>query len=158
MTETRKMFLAGPFKALVDSDIHVMRGSDIDKYASIIDYFETRGWDVHCAHRREDWGRDFMEPSECTRIDYTEIAACDVFIAFPGSPASPGTHIEIGWASAWKKPIILLLEKDQEYAFLIRGLSAVADVEMITIDPQQATGPRIHAAIDRAREGARSEA
>lgn len=92
MTETRKMFLAGPFKALVDSDIHVMRGSDIDKYASIIDYFETRGWDVHCAHRREDWGRDFMEPSECTRIDYTEIAACDVFIAFPGSPGTRNTY------------------------------------------------------------------
>lgn len=65
-----------------------------------------------------------MEPSECTRIDYNEIASCDAFIAFPCAPASPGTHIEIGWASAWKKPIVLLLEKGREYAFLVRGLTA----------------------------------
>ncbi len=158
MTKTRRMFLAGPFKALVDAGTHVMRASDIDRYSSIIDYFEAQGWDVHCAHRREGWGREFMEPSECTRTDYTQIAACDVFVAFPGAPASPGTHIEIGWASAWKKPIILLLEKDQEYAFLVRGLSAVADVEMITLDRRQNTGPRILAAIDRVQKGARCEA
>lgn len=116
---TRKMFLIGPFKALVDADTHVMGDAAIDKYTSIIDFFETQGWDVHCAHRREHWGREFMEPSECTRIDYTEIAACDVFVAFPGAPASPGTHIEIGWASAWNKPIVLLLDEGAEYAFLV---------------------------------------
>lgn len=71
----RKMFLGGPFKALVDAESHVMGDADIDKYTSIIDFFEERGWDVHCAHRREGWGRDFMQPSECTRIDYDEIAA-----------------------------------------------------------------------------------
>ena len=155
---TRTMFLAGPFKALVDADTHVMGDAAIDKYTSIIDFFETQGWDVHCAHRREHWGREFMEPSECTRIDYTEIAACDVFVAFPGAPASPGTHIEIGWASAWNKPIVLLLDEGAEYAFLVRGLSAVADVQMITIDPEQPTGPRILTAIEHAQAGAVSEA
>lgn len=155
---TRKMFLAGPFKALVDADTHVMGDAAIDKYTSIIDFFETQGWDVHCAHRREHWCREFMEPSECTRIDYTEIAACDVFVAFPGAPASPGTHIEIGWASAWNKPIVLLLDEGAEYAFLVRGLSAVADVQMITIDPEQPTGPRILTAIEHAQAGAVSEA
>lgn len=155
---TRKMFLAGPFKALVDADSHVMGDAAISKYTSIIDFFETQGWDVHCAHRREHWGREFMEPSECTRIDYTEIAACDVFVAFPGAPASPGTHIEIGWASAWHKPIVLLLDEGAEYAFLVRGLSAVADVQMITIDPEQPTGPRILTAIEHAQAGAVSEA
>lgn len=155
---TRKMSLAGPFKALVDADTHVMGDAAIDKYTSIIDFFETQGWDVHCAHRREHWGREFMEPSECTRIDYTEIAACDVFVAFPGAPASPGTHIEIGWASAWNKPIVLLLDEGAEYAFLVRGLSAVADVQMITIDPEQPTGPRILTAIEHAQAGAVSEA
>jgi len=99
-----------------------------------------------------------MEPSECTRIDYKEIAACDVFVAFPGAPASPGTHIEIGWASAWNKPIVLLLDEGAEYAFLVRGLSAVADVQMITIDPEQPTGPRILTAIEHAQAGAVSEA
>ncbi|WP_430754329.1 hypothetical protein [Micrococcus luteus] len=38
MTMTRKMFLAGPFKALVDADTHVMGDAAIDKYTSIIDF------------------------------------------------------------------------------------------------------------------------
>lgn len=44
-----------------------------------------------------------MTPLQCTKIDFDEISTCDLFAAFPGSPASPGTHIEIGWASALKK-------------------------------------------------------
>lgn len=44
-----------------------------------------------------------MTPQQCTKIDFEEISTCDLFVAFPGSPASPGTHIEIGWASALKK-------------------------------------------------------
>nr|WGD65771.1 nucleoside 2-deoxyribosyltransferase [Bacillus subtilis] len=72
-----------------------------------------------------------MTPQQCTKIDFDEISTCDLFVAFPGSPASPGTHIEIGWASALKKKIVLLLEKDRDYAFLIQGLNVVADVEYI---------------------------
>ena len=57
---------------------------------------------------------------------------CDIFIAFPGIPASPGTHIEIGWASAFNKKIIFLLADDEEkYAYLIRGLHKVTDVTYI---------------------------
>lgn len=72
-----------------------------------------------------------MTPQQCTKIDFDEIRSCDLFVAFPGSPASPGTHIEIGWASALKKKIVLLLENERDYAFLIQGLSVVADVEYI---------------------------
>ncbi|WP_269147326.1 nucleoside 2-deoxyribosyltransferase [Planococcus antarcticus] len=64
-------------------------------------------------------------------MDFKEISICDLFVAFPGSPASPGTHIEIGWASALNKPIILLLEEEKDYAFLIKGLGTVANVTFI---------------------------
>lgn len=64
---------------------------------------EERGYAVHNAHKREKWGREFMTSEQCTEIDFVEIDKCDLFIAFPGKPASPGTHIEIGWASALKK-------------------------------------------------------
>ena len=73
-----------------------------------------------------------MSPEQCTKIDYDEIEKCDIFIAFPGIPASPGTHIEIGWASAFNKKIIFLLADDEEkYAYLIRGLHKVTDVTYI---------------------------
>ena len=71
---------------------------------------------------------NFLAPEECTELDLEEISGSDVFAAFPGSPPPPGTHIEIGWASTLRKPIVLLLHEDEEYAFLIRGLHAVGDV------------------------------
>ncbi|WP_326847608.1 nucleoside 2-deoxyribosyltransferase [Bacillus vallismortis] len=128
---TKKVFLAGPFKSLVDVNTGLMSLYEREKLESLISFFENEGWLVHNAHKREGWGKDFMTPQQCTKIDFDEIRSCDLFVAFPGSPASPGTHIEIGWASALKKKIVLLLENERDYAFLIQGLSVVADVEYI---------------------------
>ncbi|GAA2827416.1 nucleoside 2-deoxyribosyltransferase [Crossiella cryophila] len=128
----RSVFLAGPFKALVD-DTGAMRVAEKARFEALIDRLEAEGYQVHNAHRREAWGKEFLRPEECTRLDYEEISDSTVFVAFPGHPASPGTHIEIGWASALGKPIVLLLEPDREYAFLVRGLHTVADVTYLTI-------------------------
>jgi len=134
----KKMFLAGPFKALVDGETQEMSQKDVSFFTSIIEFFEARGWDVHCAHRREKWGREFMTPAECTTIDHREISACDVLLASPGSPASPGTHIELGWASALRKPIVLLMEQGKEYAFLVKGLEELTEVQYVSFG---ASGP-----------------
>jgi nucleoside 2-deoxyribosyltransferase len=144
-----KMFLAGPFKALVDPETGEMPETAVNLYADIIDHFETRGWVVHCAHKREEWGRAFMPPHECTRVDYDEIAACDVFVAFPGSPASPGTHIELGWASAIGKPIVMLLEDSSEYAFLVRGLDAVTPIAHVGFSGNRVDPAAIEQGISR---------
>ncbi|WCF07886.1 nucleoside 2-deoxyribosyltransferase [Paenibacillus thiaminolyticus] len=134
---TKKLFLAGPFKSLVDVETGCMQENEQRKLMQLISFFEARNYDVHNAHKREGWGKDFMTPDQCTAIDFEEIRACDQFVAFPGCPASPGTHIEIGWASAFGKPIILLLEEGKEYAFLIRGLGQVADVTYIYYREEQ---------------------
>ncbi|WP_369903373.1 nucleoside 2-deoxyribosyltransferase [Bacillus manliponensis] len=131
MNAHKKMFLAGPFKNLVNPETGMMEQHEKQKLLNLISFFEKRGFSVHNAHKREGWGKDFMTPDECTAIDFKEIRACDLFVAFPGSPASPGTHIEIGWASALDKPIILLLEEGKDYAFLIKGLATVANVTFI---------------------------
>lgn len=129
---SRSVFLAGPFKALVD-DSGNMRTAERERFESLIERLESEGYKVHNAHRREAWGAEFLRPEECTRLDFDEIVDCSVFVAFPGHPASPGTHVEIGWASAMGRPIVLLLEEGQEYAFLVRGLHTVADVTYLTV-------------------------
>lgn len=137
MSQGKKMFLAGPFKRLVDSKTGIMEKHEKQKLLNLISFFETRGFSVHNAHKREGWGKDFMTPEECTEIDFKEISTCDLFVAFPGVPASPGTHIEIGWASALNKPIILLLEEEKDYAFLINGLGTVANVTFIRFQTEE---------------------
>lgn len=150
------MFLAGPFKSLVDPSTQAMSQRSIAAYTSIIDHFEKKGWHVHCAHRREGWGREFMPPETCTRIDFDEISRCDVFVAYPGAPASPGTHIEIGWASALGKPIVLLLDPDADYAFLVQGIGVVAAVERVFVRDNRPDTTDIEDAIGRLLTDSRS--
>ncbi|PRW63541.1 nucleoside 2-deoxyribosyltransferase [Actinopolyspora mortivallis] len=110
-----------------------MRPFERNRYEALIRLLEQRGYVVHNAHKREGWGREFLQPRECTRLDYEQIRDCDLFVAFPGDPASPGTHVEIGWAAALGTPMVLLLEEGHTYAFLVRGLDAVADVTYVSV-------------------------
>ncbi|MFC5802653.1 nucleoside 2-deoxyribosyltransferase [Streptomyces formicae] len=144
------MFLAGPFLQLLDPVTGEMPEGTRAPFATLIDHFEGHGLSVHNAHRREAWGAELMQPAECTRLDQEEIRKADVFVALPGLPASPGTHIEMGWASAFDKPIVLLLEEGQEYAFLVRGLHSVATVEYVVFRDLKPTLPAIDEAVRRA--------
>lgn len=147
LSGNRKVFLAGPFKGLIDPATGLMHPFHQRRFEALIEFFEKRNFDVHNAHRREKWGACFMAPEECTRIDYDEIAAADLIVAMPGSPASPGTHVELGWASALGKPIVLLLEPDAQYAFLVRGLHTVTRVAHVTLDGETGHLDRIAEAI-----------
>jgi nucleoside 2-deoxyribosyltransferase len=86
-----------------------------------------------------------MAPEECTKIDFDEISACDRFVAYPGAIASPGTHVELGWASALGKDITLLLQDGVEYAFLVRGLPVLTRVR--TFAYRDEVDPRALAAL-----------
>lgn len=143
-----RVFLGGPFKSLVDSN-GVMRRDERSRFEALIAGLEQAGYHVDNAHRRESWGAAFLSPEECTRRDFDEIKASDVVVAFPGSPPSPGTHIEIGWASALGKPLVLLLEADTDYAFLVRGLHTVAAVVYLELSPgHDPTQPVVTAVLE----------
>ncbi|WP_306747963.1 nucleoside 2-deoxyribosyltransferase [Saccharothrix yanglingensis] len=127
----RTVFVAGPFFKLVDPETGAMRPQDRERFELLIGYFEDSGCEVHNAHRRERWGEAFLEPDDFTKLDHDEIAASDVLVAVPGPPASLGTHIELGWASALGKPIVLLLEKDEDYALMVYGLRHITRTAIV---------------------------
>lgn len=154
------VFLGGPFMGLVDSESGRMPDRDCQPFTVLIEHFERQGLHVYNAHRREAWGAEVMPPDQCTALDQEEIEKADVFVAIPGIPPSPGTHIEMGWASAFGKPIVLLLEegRDEEYGFLVRGLRAVATVEYVRCTDIAAALPEVDAAVRRAVERLRTAA
>ena len=131
MILTKRVFLAAPFKQLLDQS-QTMQTADQALLIQVMTLLEKNGLVVDNAHRREAWGQAMMTPDDCTQADFQAIAACDVLLAFPGQPASPGTHIELGWASAMGKPIVLLLEAEATYAYLVQGLKMVGDVTYLT--------------------------
>ena len=131
----RKVFVAGPFYKLVDPVTKTMTARDRARFERLIDYFEASGCTVFNAHKREAWGEAFLAPDEFTRLDFDEIASADVLVAVPGPPASLGTHIELGWASAVGKPIVLLLERGEDYALMLYGLRHLVPTAIVeTVD------------------------
>lgn len=146
-TDSKNIFLAGPFKSTIDPETGVLRAPTLSIFKRLIAELEGAGYRVHNAHRREAWGAQMLPPEVCTRLDFQEIRACDVFVGLPGSPASPGTHIEIGWAAAFGKLIVLLLEPSASYAFLVQGLHSIANVQYVEWDTTQAIPTRLFTAI-----------
>lgn len=78
------------------------------------------------AIERENFGKQYSSDKESTLIDFDAIKKCDLLCAIPGIPASGGVHIELGWASANKKPIELFLKKGNNYSPLVTGLSTIS--------------------------------
>jgi len=126
----KRIFLAAPFKQLMTAE-QVIDSENKNLINRMIDLLESHHFVVDNAHKREDWGKNMMTPNQCTQADFQAIKNCQLFMAFPGTPASPGTHIEIGWASAFEKPIVLLLQKETTYAYLVSGLGAIGNVKYL---------------------------
>ncbi|MGP3970777.1 nucleoside 2-deoxyribosyltransferase [Streptomyces sp. 6N223] len=135
-TTIETVFVAAPFWAYVNKETGEFDAEAFETIDRILRHFDDKGCLVHNAHRREKWGQAFMEPSQYTVLDYEQICTSDVIIAVPGSPASPGTHIEIGWASANRVPMVLLLEAGKEYAGLLMGLDKFAPVKILEFTGQ----------------------
>ncbi|WP_206337317.1 nucleoside 2-deoxyribosyltransferase [Streptomyces sp. Z26] len=125
------VFLGGPFKGLIDPVTGELSAADRTRYTTLIDAFEERGWRVFSAHRTEGWGGALVSERECTRRDWEWMRDCSVFVAFPGRPASPGTHVELGWASALGRPTVVLVEPGTECAALVAGLPEIAPVRLL---------------------------
>lgn len=129
----KKVFVAGPFFKLVDPVTGRMPAREQALIEGLISHFESTGSTVYNAHKRERWGADFMEPPVYTRLDFEQISASELLVVMPGSPPSLGTHIELGWASALGKPMVLLLDPEGEYAGMIHGLGAIVPTAKVAL-------------------------
>ncbi|MCP2258154.1 Nucleoside 2-deoxyribosyltransferase [Streptoalloteichus tenebrarius] len=126
------VFIGGPFKGCVDPLTGEIDPAVRRRYERLITFFRERGWTVTNAHETEAWGRGMVTPWECTERDFRWMLDCDLFVAFPGDPPSPGTHVEIGWATGLGRPVVVLLEENHAYAALVTGLPAVGAVHLVT--------------------------
>src|SRR3989344_3789509 len=131
MNNANKIFLAAPFQAWIDEKTGRMNLENVELINRGLGYLRSKGYEVHNAHDREKWGEDWYGPERCTPLDLERIKDSGTLVAFPGNPPSGGVHIELGWASALEKRIILLLKDDGVYSNLVLGLNTVSPVQMI---------------------------
>lgn len=124
-----RVFLAAPFTSYLKDGMF-----DNDKFKEInflISFLRNNGFSVFSAHEREKFGQNLLSPEECTELDFQEMNQCDIVVALIDNK-SFGVSLELGWASALKKPLILYKGEEHNYSTpLIAGISQLTDTIVI---------------------------
>ena len=128
------IFVAFPFSQLIEEKTGLVHNEYIDFLDKLRKTILEEGHDVFLAHYRENWGKELMGPMECTPDDFLKMKGTDLVLAFPGCPISGGVHIELGWASALGKRLVLFLKDKWEYSPLVMGISTITQAETYFYD------------------------
>ncbi len=123
-------FLAFPFSIFCEDDSDILSNEAKKFFKELTSLFKNNNISYYSAQEREKWGKNYNTEQESTKYDFEAMKMSDTVICVPGNPYSGGTHIELGWASALKKKIILLLERDVYYSPLVRGVAYMTNVEI----------------------------
>lgn len=128
-----RIFFAYPFTQLLNHQSGLIEKENIDFIMRVIKELKGMGHSVFSAQLREEFGAKLMNADSATYEDFNEMRSSDLVLAFPGQfPISGGVHVELGWASALGKRIILFLHKDQDYSPMVEGLHTVSNVKYIS--------------------------
>src|SRR5574344_904680 len=128
-----KVFLAMPYSQLCDEKYEVKQ-----EYKTFFTKLTNELKKINCeyflAHEREKWGKTYSSAEESTVIDFETIKNVDLVCVIPGVPNSGGVHVEIGWASANKKPLKIFLKKDYSYSPMVTGIHMLTSTDYIYYD------------------------
>jgi nucleoside 2-deoxyribosyltransferase len=129
-SSSMKIFLAAPFTQLLEPD-----GAGIGRFRAIIrevmTIIEEAGHSVVCAHEREEWGLRLDTPARALKLDLTEIEISDVLLAIVGSPPSPGVQLEIGFAIAKQRKMVVCVKLGDFVPYLLRGIDSLPSVVLL---------------------------
>lgn len=151
------VFVGGPIQHAIEDDgfysplQHALHG--------IIDAVKDVGGTVFSAHVAEKFGADtpLFSPRQVSVRDFDWMHRCDVFV--PVLPVcedtllrTDGTHVELGWASALRKPIMLVTQQPMvsSASHLLRGLPAIADVSLFDVAAVAESPAELLVSVDRA--------
>ena len=126
----KKVFIACPIskhykKEKIDEDYRLF-------IECLYKNLKTKYKNVFLALEREKYGENKMEGSECTPLDFEEMKSTDILIALPED--SMGVAVEVGWASALNKEIVLILDQKYVVSPLIECIGTVTDCKSYSIN------------------------
>ena len=128
-----KVFLAMPYSQLCDENYEV-KSEYKSFFIKLTDELKKINCEYFLAHEREKWGKTYSSAEESTVIDFETIKNVDLVCVIPGVPHSGGVHVEIGWASANKKPLKIFLKKAYPYSPMVTGIHMLTSTDYIYYD------------------------
>jgi nucleoside 2-deoxyribosyltransferase len=127
-----RVFLAAPFAQWLSAD-GVVDSAARRGLTALRQKFLDLGLPVFNAHHNERWGQGWLPPETCVPNDFRAMQTADVVCAYLGTPASGGVCLELGWASAMHKPVLLVLDDGAKHSQMIEGLATVTPVRRLVV-------------------------
>ena len=135
------IFVGGPIQNAIGLD-GIFNIQVRNLIETVLKILKKANYRILSAHTYENFGE--MDVSNkfqevCAR-DFQWMKECDLFLAVLPLDSkgevisSSGTSVELGWASAMRKPIILVRHSAQKYSHLIAGLNVMTHVAEVYIN------------------------
>jgi len=136
-----KIYIAAPFRAFAtdeeDRFYGVMNDSGYQAFLEKVDG-KLKGWGYNtCLPHRDEgqWGELYILPEDIAEICFKHIESSSLVIVFPGK--SRGVHIEIGYAAALRKKMIVFLRQGETESTLLRGLGRVTEYRCLRYSSEE---------------------
>jgi len=127
------VFVAARFTTALQSDGN-FDGELKKKIEAVHEAVTERGMTVISSHIAEKFGEEKSEAVDFVERDVKDISECNLFILLLDEIISGGAFTELGWASLFDKPIIILVPAtcDIKGAFpMVEGMHRMAQCEII---------------------------
>jgi Nucleoside 2-deoxyribosyltransferase len=131
--DSLKIFLSAPMTQYLISDASSEFDLFRNHWSLIASALEHSGHEVFSAHKREAWGDDLATPEAALKADVSDLLASELIIAYIGNPPSPGVQMELGYAIATHKRILVFTENQPNEPYLVRGLTGLPHAEVLDI-------------------------
>jgi nucleoside 2-deoxyribosyltransferase len=105
-----------------------------EEWDALADALEMSGHEVFSAHRREAWGEKLDPPEAALPADLGGLKWCELVVAYVGDPPSPGVQLELGYALALGRELLVFMDRGQREPYLVRGLAAAGAAQLVEID------------------------
>ena len=129
-----KVYIAAPYtsKSIQNSPHHgeIKDTAYINFLDSIESVVRSLDFQPFLPHRDlHQWGKANLSEDEVGKRSMEELKNADLLIAYPEQ--SVGVNIELGWASAFKKKVLILLNESSRVSIMHSGLKGVTDSKII---------------------------
>jgi predicted kinase len=108
-------------RAFYEGIFSVLRGLDID---------------IECAALNEDWGAIKLKTVEFTSYDLDAIDRSDGLMVVSNTRLSSDIYLEIGYAAAHLKPILLVVPWGTRITYMLEGMAELGTLTVIRFDAE----------------------
>jgi nucleoside 2-deoxyribosyltransferase len=146
-----RVYIAAPFRRHTNEMEGRQYGQITD--SELIYFFERiekvildSGFETCLPHRdKGSWGKRYIQPADVAKMCFDSISDCDIVVVL--AERSRGVHIEIGFAAAAKKPLLIFLKEGEVESGFYAGLDKQTKTKLVRYKDEKDLSSKLRIAL-----------